>query len=132
MTTDGLETSRANVLAARERLGSDLDRLDAEVRQAVSGRVQQMVWKAMAAGVGFGAAFGVRKALTLAWRNATRGDPPEDPSDPAIPWRDAVAWSLATAVGIALAQLLAQRGADAGWRRLTGTPPPGHGAPRRT
>lgn len=125
VTSAGLEAEQAAVRAARDRLGITLERLDAEVRSEVSGRVQQTVWKLGVAGAGVVAAAAVKKGLSAAWRGAGSGDPPDDPADPLTPWKDALLWTIASAVGIALAQLATRRGADAGWRKLTGAPPPG-------
>ena len=121
-------TERAAVVAARERLGADLERLDGEVRSQVAGGVQKIVWKVGAAGLGFGAALIARKALEAAWRGATKDAPPEDPGDSTTSWSSALLWTLATAGGVGLAQLVASRGADAGWRKLAGEPPPGRQA----
>ncbi len=119
---------RAAVVAARERLGADLERLDGEVRSQVAGGVQKVVWKVGAAGLGFGAALVARKGLEAAWKGATKDDPPEDPGDSTTSWGAALLWTIATAVGIGLAQLVASRGADAGWRKVAGGPPPGRQA----
>ena len=119
---------RAAVVAARERLGADLERLDGEVRSQVAGGVQKTDWKVGAAGLGFGAALVARKGLEALWRGATKSPPPEDPGDSTTGWGTAVLWTIATAVGVALAQLIASRGADAGWRKVAGEPPPGRQA----
>ncbi len=125
VTAAGLQDEQAAVHAARDRLGQDLVRLDTEVRAEVTGRVQQLVWKLAVGGAGLLSATLVKKAVSAAWRGGAKGDPPNDPTDPLIPWKDALIWTVASAVGIAVAQLVAQRGADAGWRKMTGHPPPG-------
>lgn len=117
---------RAAVLAARERLGTDLDRLDSEVRAQVAGGVQTVVWKLGAAAAGFAAAAAMRKLVTYAWKTARRSEPPHDPVSPETPWGEALAWTLATAVGVGIGRLLAERGAAVGWRKATGNRPPGH------
>ncbi len=122
-----LDEERAAVLAARDRLGHDLDRLDSEVRAQVAGGVQTAVYKLGAAVAAFAAAAIVRKALGAAWKGARKGDPPEDPVDPSTSWGDALAWTAATAVGVGVAKLIAARGTAAGWERATGSRPPGKG-----
>jgi hypothetical protein len=119
-----LATERAAVTQARERLGQDLDRLDSEVRAQVAGGVQTVVWKMSAAGLGLVAAAGVRKAMTFAWRQARKHDPPDDPSSPDTSWGEALGWTIAMAVGVGVARLLAERGAAAGWEKATGARPP--------
>ena len=124
----GFKAQQEAVIAARDRVGTDLERLDEEVRRAVAGRTQQVTYKVVVAGGGIAAAWAVRKALEALWRSATHDDPPADPSDPSSPWSTAALWTVASAVGVALAQLIASRSAHAGWRRLTGEPPPGSAA----
>lgn len=126
VSNGALDDERAAVLAARERLGDDLDRLDSEVRAQVAGGVQQVVFKLGATAVAFGAAAGVRKALTFAWRSARKADPPDDPFSPDTPWVDALLWTVATAVGVGVARLVAERGAVLGWERATGARAPSH------
>lgn len=121
-----LDSERAAVIAARERLGQDLDRLDSEVRAQVAGGVQTVVFRLGTTVAGFAAAAGVRKMLGYAWKGARKADPPHDPVSLETPWKEALAWTVATAIGMGVARLLAERGAAAGWQRATGSRAPGH------
>lgn len=120
----GLAAERTAVLAAREQLGRDIGRLDAEVRTQVAGGVQKIVWKLGAAGAAFAAATAVRKLMAVAWKGAKKTDPPSDPASEDVSWSDAVMWTAATAVGIGVAKLVAARGAAVGWKKATGERPP--------
>lgn len=120
-----LEDEVAAVVLARERLGLGIDRLDAEVRAQVAGGVQKTAWKVGATLAGVLAAAAVRKGLTVAWRSAMKNDPPHDPSSPDTTWGEALAWTVATAIGVGIARLIVDRGAVAGWERATGSRPPG-------
>jgi hypothetical protein len=66
-----------------------------------------------------------RKALDAAWRAARHDDPPRNPAAPDTNWSEALAWAALSAVAIAGARLVANRGAAAVWKSLTGSLPPG-------
>lgn len=119
-----LGDERAAVVAARDRLGHDLERLDSEVRAQVAGGVQTVVFKLVGAAAGVAAAAAVRKGLTFAWRGARKADPPSDLLSPDTPWSEALVWTIATAVGVGVARLLAERGAAVGWEKATGARAP--------
>jgi hypothetical protein len=122
--TDGLADRVATVHAARERLGRDLDRLNAEVRAEMGHTMERMLWKFAAGGAALVAGLAVRKALTAVWLHTQHREPPEDVAKPGTGWGEAAVWTVATAVGMGLAKLVATRGAAAGWQRAKGTPPP--------
>jgi hypothetical protein len=81
------------------------------------------MWMAIAAGAAALAAVAVRKGLHGAWRAATDDDPPEDPASHDVPWSHALIWTAANGALVSVGQLLAKRGAEAGWHRLTGDYP---------
>lgn len=87
--------------------------------------IQRTVWKVVGTGAGVVAAVVVRKALTSTWKRARHTDPPTNPAAPGTSWPEAIAWSLAMGAGVAVARLLVQRGAAAGWQKATGKLPPG-------
>lgn len=128
VSNGALEDERAAVLAARERLGDDLDRLDSEVRAQVAGGVQTVVFKIGTTAAAVAAAAAVRQGVRLAWRGARKTEPPADPSSPDTSWADALMWTVATAIGVGIARLIAQRGAVLGWERATGSRAPQHRA----
>lgn len=66
-----------------------------------------------------------QKVLTSGWKKATGKEPPTDPANPDVRWREAAGWAAASAAVVALARLLAQRRVAATWRRASGTLPPG-------
>ncbi|GAA2758192.1 hypothetical protein GCM10009872_35520 [Actinopolymorpha rutila] len=65
-----------------------------------------------------------RKAVDTSWRYVTGNEPPSDPEDPDLTWKEAVTWALASGMGIAIARLLATRQAAKLWQRWTGELPP--------
>jgi hypothetical protein len=66
-----------------------------------------------------------RKALTSGWKTATGNEPPSDPANPDVKWREAAGWAAASAAVVAVARLVAQRRVAATWRRASGVLPPG-------
>ena len=74
------------------------------------------------AGAG-GAAFLARKAVTSTWKLATGNEPPANPEDPDVTWKEAVAWALFSGAAIGLARLVASRQVAAWYRRSTGRLP---------
>lgn len=79
-------------------------------------------------GIGAAATTAVaRKALTKSWTKATGKEPPANPANPDVRWREAVGWAAASAAVVAVARLVAQRRVAATWRRASGTLPPGMG-----
>jgi hypothetical protein len=121
---NGLSEHVAAVEAARVRLGEDLEQLNTEVRAQVSEAVEKTVWKIAAAGAAVAAGLVVRKILVTIWRSARKSDPPADAGDLSAPFGEVLGWAMATAVGAAVAKVVAQRGAAAGWEKATGHRPP--------
>ncbi len=81
---------------------------------------KQLAWQGVAIASGTLAAAAVRRVATTTWRTAKHEDPPENPAARDVSWPDALAWTIAVAVGAAVARLVAQRGAAAVWERATG------------
>lgn len=71
-------------------------------------------------------AIGARKLLQALWPAGSHGEgPPFNPADRRVTWAEALQWTLAAAIGGALARLVSERLAAAGWEAATGSPPPG-------
>lgn len=86
---------------------------------------RKTVWMLVGAGSAAIAGALVQSALEGGWRLATGEDAPADPDARDTSWGEALAWAAGTAAVAAAAQLLARRGARAGWTRITGERPPG-------
>jgi hypothetical protein len=77
---------------------------------------------------GAGAAVGTtvaNKALEGTWKKVTGKEPPTNPENPDVRWREAAVWAGASAAIVAIARLVAQRRVAATWRRASGELPPG-------
>jgi hypothetical protein len=88
-------------------------------------QTERLAWRAVGALSGVAAAAVTRQALSSLWRARKHDDPPANPASPSTSWTDAVTWAVATGVALGVARLVALRGAAAGWRRATGSLPPG-------
>jgi len=122
---DGLTEQVAAVAAARDRLGRDLDTLDAEVRAQVSQTVEKTTWRVVGTGLAILSGILVRKLLMRVWTRVTKHEPPTNPGAPDTTWVEGLGWALASGAAVGVARLVAARGATAGWRRVTGALPPG-------
>ena len=71
------------------------------------------------------AAAAARKGLNTSWKVATGKNPPENPADPDVDVKEAIAWAVVSGVAVAVARMLAQRKAASYYARSTGHLPPG-------
>jgi hypothetical protein len=85
--------------------------------------MKQLTYNALSTVAGIAAAVAARKLVSAMWRSDT--ETPLNPADRRTSWREALAWGLATAVGAAVARVVALRGTAAGWEKLSGETPPG-------
>lgn len=88
-------------------------------------RTDKAMWRVVGGASGLAAAALTRAALGSLWRARKHDDPPANPAAPSTSWPDAVLWAVATGVALAVARLVALRGAAEGWRKATGQLPPG-------
>jgi hypothetical protein len=65
--------------------------------------------RAVSALVGAGAAFAVRKLLTIGWKTVTGKEPPEHPEDPQVALTEALVWGITLGAAVAAARLIATR-----------------------
>jgi hypothetical protein len=86
---------------------------------------RQRIWQVFALLVGVAAGAATRAALTRIWRAAGHREPPGNPADRDTPWVAAITWSVASGAALAVARLVAQRGAAEAWKTATGDYPEG-------
>ena len=82
-------------------------------------------WKLLGFAFAIPAGIAVRKVLDKAWMSARGDAPPKNPAAPGTNWTEALAWTAASGIAIALGRLVAARGAAATYKKLTGKLPPG-------
>ena len=82
--------------------------------------------KLMAIVIGIPVSIATRKLVEAAWNAARPEHPPREPAEQGVRWVDAVAWGAMSSAGVALADLITRRSAEATYRAVTGCePPPG-------
>ena len=79
--------------------------------------------------IGIGTGIVVRKlsdkALSKVWQKTKHTEPPADPASPGTPWGEALSWAVASGVAMAVARLVATRGAATAKMKVTGKAPEG-------
>ncbi len=85
--------------------------------------MEKLIYRALSGLAGIVAAMAARKLVSAFWRGST--EPPLNPADRRVTWKQALTWALATAAGAAVARVVALRTTAAGWEKATGEAPPG-------
>jgi hypothetical protein len=65
--------------------------------------------RAVSALAAAGAAFAVRKLLTVGWKSVTGKEPPDHPEDPEVALSEALIWGVVLGAAVGAARLLATR-----------------------
>ena len=69
----------------------------------------KLAWQVIGVGAPIAATFVARKALTVIWEKSTKRPAPNNPVDDEISMSEALAWTIVSGVGVAVARLVAQR-----------------------
>lgn len=64
-----------------------------------------------------------RNLIKKGWKSITKNDPPENPSDPSVPWREALIWGAATGLSVGISKVAMRRFADFSWKKFKGPKP---------
>lgn len=87
-------------------------------------RRSKLAWRAVAAGTAALAAFAARKSSRAAYRKAMDEDPPDNPAEPGVSWKQALTWTAGVALAGAVMRVVARRLSASGWEKATGERPP--------
>jgi hypothetical protein len=87
--------------------------------------IAKVGWKIVGITSGLIAARTSKKILDTTWARTKGGEPPRNPAAPGTSWSEALTWAVASGVAVAVARLLAARGAAQAWKKTTGSLPPG-------
>ncbi len=82
-------------------------------------------FKIVATGSAMLAGMAIRNLLNASWKVINKKDPPTNPASFETSWQEAITYTIAIGVAVGLARMLAERGAAVGWRKFTGSIPPG-------
>jgi hypothetical protein len=94
------------------------------MKRGLSTTQRQYAWKGLAFASGTLSALGVRKVAAAVWRTGRHEEPPTQPAERDVGWRDALIWAISVAVGAAVARVVAERTAAVAWNAATGSAPP--------
>ena len=99
------------------------------ISSCTSGKVvlmdQRQVWRGVGIATGLAAGVTTRWLLVRLWRAVEGDEPPGNPAAPGTTWPAALIWALASGAALAVARLVAQRGAAEAWKAATGSYPAG-------
>jgi hypothetical protein len=84
---------------------------------------EDKMWSGVASGAAIGAVVLIKPLLERAWRSIVGSEPPGNPADQEVAWRDAVLWALVTGAVVGVIRLIAQRVAAGAWQKTTGSYP---------
>ena len=85
---------------------------------------RRAAWGLVAAGAAYIASRGTESLLDKGWERTRGKKPPRDPLARGTSWPVVIGWAAATAALVGVSQVLAQRGAAFGWKRVVGSEPP--------
>ncbi len=91
----------------------------------MANAVDKLGWKLMGGASAAAAAVATRKAAEKLYTAGTGEAPPENPSAPHVPLRQAVIWAVLSGVIVGLVRMLVERTAAKAWVRARGELPPG-------
>ncbi len=86
---------------------------------------QRQVWRVVGLATGLLTGVATRWVLVRVWTAVEGDDPPGNPAAPGTSWPAALTWTLASGIALAVARLVAQRGAAEAWKTATGSYPGG-------
>jgi hypothetical protein len=84
---------------------------------------QDQKWWLVSTGAALLASSLAKSAMERGYKGYTGRRAPQNPASPRVTWRSAFAWAMAAGIIMSVSELLAERGAAAGWRRATGKYP---------
>lgn len=81
---------------------------------------EDKLWNGVAAGSAIAGVALTKPLVEKGWRMAFGSDPPGNPADPEVTWRDALLWAVITGAVVGIIRLFAQRVAAGAWNRARG------------
>lgn len=83
------------------------------------------MWSILSLAAALAGAQVARRGLNTGWKAATKKNPPANPADPDVAFREAMVWAAASGAVVQIARMLATRRAAHYYTRSTGHLPPG-------
>ncbi|KNX38447.1 DUF4235 domain-containing protein [Luteipulveratus halotolerans] len=82
------------------------------------------LWKVVAIGSGLVASRVAKAATDGTWKATMGGQPPQNPADPDVQWKEAVTFAVVSGAIMGLAKMAANKQAAKVWTKTTGQLPP--------
>lgn len=86
---------------------------------------EDKVWNGVASGAAIGAVVLTKPLLERGWRLVFGTEPPGNPADQDVAWRQALMWALVSGAAVGVIRLVAQRAAAGAWQKARGSYPKG-------
>jgi hypothetical protein len=90
----------------------------------MAGTGSRLGMKLLSTAIGIPVGIAMKRIVERTWTAARPDDPPRKAKDSRAGWADALGWAALSAAGVAAAQLVTRRAAEASFRGITGTEPP--------
>ena len=81
---------------------------------------QDTAYSALSTVAAIGAGIATRKVLTRMWTDATGREPPNDPTDPGVGWREALSWAASAGVAVGVGRVVGRRLAAGAYEKASG------------
>ncbi|MDZ7790090.1 MAG: DUF4235 domain-containing protein [Xanthomonadales bacterium] len=88
---------------------------------------QGIAYRALSTAAAIGAGIVTRTVMTRVWADATGEEPPQNPADPSVGWRQALTWAAATGVAVGVGRVVGRRLAAGAYTKAVGDPLPTDG-----
>lgn len=85
---------------------------------------QDTAYRALSTVAAIGAGILVRNLVSRVWTHTTGEEPPANPADPSVAWRQALGWAVATGAAVGVARVLGRRLAAGAWTKASGKSAP--------
>jgi Protein of unknown function (DUF4235) len=81
---------------------------------------EDKVWNGVASAAAVAAVVATKPFIERAWRMIVGSEPPGNPADEEVSWRDAILWAVVTGAVVGVIRLVAQRSAAGAWQKARG------------
>lgn len=98
--------------------------LSTVLAKAVGSGDESSGFKALSTTSAIGAGIATRALIKKLWTKRTGTEPPSDPADPSVGWREALSWAAAAGVAVGVGRVVGRRVAADVWERATDEPAP--------
>ena len=71
----------------------------------------------LVSGIAAGSAFLIRRVIGYGWKKTMKSDPPKNPADRDVSFKEALAWTLVTGIIASIVRLLVRRNVVVGARK---------------